>query len=69
MFIKNLLIKFRNIKVKYRINLREVKTDTREAVFENLESPTRETTTVKVGVVNYGSVLFPSFMPKKCSYQ
>jgi hypothetical protein len=34
--LKNLLIKFRNIKVNYRMNLIEVKTDTREAVFENL---------------------------------
>lgn len=41
------IIKKRNIKVKYRMNLIEVKTDTREAVFENLESPTQETTTVK----------------------
>ena len=46
------------------MNLIEVKTDTREAVFENLESPTRETTTMKVGLVNYGSVIFPSFMQK-----
>ena len=45
------------------MNLIEVKTDTREAVFENLESPTQETTTVKVGQLRQCS--FPSFYAKK----
>jgi len=41
----------------------EVKTDTREAVFENLESPpTPETTTMKVGLVNYDAVLLLIFL-------